>query len=54
VFIFLAYARAHHHALLLLEAAWREWYDTVLMPRLGPTRIIGLLFTIVVMFADAG
>jgi ACR3 family arsenite transporter len=32
----------------------REWYEGVLMPRLGPTAIIGLLFTIVVMFALKG
>ena len=32
----------------------REWYESVLMPRLGPTAIIGLLFTIVVMFALKG
>jgi ACR3 family arsenite transporter len=32
----------------------REWYEGVLMPRLGPTAIAGLLFTIVVMFALKG
>jgi ACR3 family arsenite transporter len=32
----------------------REWYEGVLMPKLGPTAIIGLLFTIVVMFALKG
>ncbi len=32
----------------------REWYDGVLMPRLGPTAVVGLLFTIVVMFALKG
>jgi len=32
----------------------RDWYENVLMPRLGPTAIIGLLFTIVVMFALKG
>ena len=32
----------------------RTWYEDVLMPRLGPTAIIGLLFTIVVMFALKG
>ena len=31
-----------------------EWYETQLMPRLGPTAMIGLLFTIVVMFAMQG
>ena len=32
----------------------REWYEGVLMHRLGHTAIIGLLFTIVVMFALKG
>jgi ACR3 family arsenite transporter len=31
-----------------------EWYDTVLMPKLGPTALVGLLFTIVVMFSMQG
>jgi ACR3 family arsenite transporter len=31
-----------------------EWYETKLMPRLGPTAIIGLLFTIVMMFSLKG
>jgi ACR3 family arsenite transporter len=31
-----------------------EWYDNVLMPRLGPTALVGLLFTIVVMFSMQG
>jgi ACR3 family arsenite transporter len=32
----------------------KEWYDNVLMPRLGPTALVGLLFTIVVMFSMQG
>jgi ACR3 family arsenite transporter len=32
----------------------REWYETVFMPRLGPTAMVGLLFTIVVMFSMQG
>ncbi|NIM92545.1 MAG: ACR3 family arsenite efflux transporter [Anaerolineales bacterium] len=31
-----------------------EWYDGQLAPRLGPTALVGLLFTIVVMFAMQG
>jgi arsenite transporter len=37
-----------------LRRRGEEWYETVLMPRLGPTALIGLLFTIVVMFAMQG
>ena len=31
-----------------------EWYENKFMPRLGPTAIIGLLFTIIVMFSMKG
>ena len=37
-----------------LNRKGREWYETRLMPRLGPTALIGLLFTIVVMFSMQG
>lgn len=32
----------------------RAWYEGKLMPKLGPTALIGLLFTIVVMFSIKG
>jgi ACR3 family arsenite transporter len=32
----------------------KEWYETEFMPKLGPTAMIGLLFTIVVMFSMQG
>jgi ACR3 family arsenite transporter len=32
----------------------KEWFENELMPRLGPTALIGLLFTIVVMFSMQG
>jgi ACR3 family arsenite transporter len=32
----------------------KEWYEEVLMEKLGPTALIGLLFTIVVMFSMQG
>jgi ACR3 family arsenite transporter len=31
-----------------------DWYDHVLMPRLGPTALLGLLYTIVLMFSMQG
>jgi ACR3 family arsenite transporter len=38
----------------LLHTKGREWFEERLMPRMGPTAMIGLLFTIVVMFAQQG
>jgi ACR3 family arsenite transporter len=32
----------------------REWYDGVLMPKLAPTALLALLFTIIVMFSLKG
>ncbi len=37
-----------------LRTRGKEWYEIKLMPRLGPTAMIGLLFTIVVMFSMQG
>jgi ACR3 family arsenite transporter len=39
---------------LLVRQKGSEWYETKFMPRLGPTAIIGLLFTIVMMFSLKG
>jgi len=38
----------------LIGRRGREWYETKFMPRLSPTALIGLLFTIVVMFSMQG
>ncbi len=38
----------------MIRRRGKEWYDGVLMPRLGPTAMVGLLFTIVVMFSMQG
>ncbi len=38
----------------LINRKGREWYDTDFAPRLGQTAIIGLLFTVVVMFSMQG
>ena len=40
--------------LILGRAKGDEWYDTKFIPRLGPTAIVGLLFTIVMMFSLKG
>ncbi len=37
-----------------IQRRGKEWYENELMPRLGPTALIGLLFTIVVMFSMQG
>jgi len=37
-----------------LKAKGKEWYENSLMPKLGPTSLLALLFTIVVMFSLKG
>ncbi|MCZ7398317.1 MAG: ACR3 family arsenite efflux transporter [Candidatus Methanoperedens sp.] len=39
---------------VLLKKKGKTWYDDVFMKKLGPTALIGLLFTIVVMFSLKG
>jgi ACR3 family arsenite transporter len=36
------------------RARGREWYETTLIPRIGPVALYGLLFTIVILFALQG
>ena len=36
------------------EAKDRDWYETRLLPRIGPVALYGLLFTIVILFALQG
>ncbi len=38
----------------LVSAKGHAWYDTVFMPKFGPTALLGLLYTIVLMFAMQG
>ncbi|MFN3430583.1 MAG: ACR3 family arsenite efflux transporter [Candidatus Sericytochromatia bacterium] len=37
-----------------VRAKGREWYDNQLMPKIGPLALLGLLYTIVLMFAMQG
>ncbi len=39
---------------ILVRQRGADWYDNVLMPKLGPTALIGLLYTIVLMFSMQG
>jgi ACR3 family arsenite transporter len=39
---------------VLVKKRGKDWYDSVFMKKLGPTALIGLLFTIVVMFSLKG
>jgi ACR3 family arsenite transporter len=37
-----------------VRAKGRDWYDSQLMPKIGPLALLGLLYTIVLMFAMQG
>lgn len=39
---------------ILVKCRGAEWYDTRFIPRIGPTALLGLLYTIVLMFAMQG
>jgi ACR3 family arsenite transporter len=39
---------------VLLKKKGKDWYDNLFMEKLGPTALIGLLFTIIVMFSLKG
>ena len=39
---------------ILTRQRGNDWYETKFMPRLGPTAIVGLLFTIIMMFSLKG
>lgn len=39
---------------LLIKQRGKEWYENVFIPRIAPTALIGLLYTIVLMFSMQG
>lgn len=39
---------------ILVKSRGADWYDNVFMPKLGPTALFGLLYTIVLMFSMQG
>ncbi len=39
---------------VLVKRRGKDWYDNIFMKKLGPTALIGLLFTIIVMFSLKG
>ena len=49
-----AAARRLPDAALLVARRGEAWYDGVFMPKFGPTALLGLLYTIVLMFAMQG
>lgn len=40
--------------LMLVRSRGEDWYETKFLPRIGPTALLGLLYTIVIMFAMQG
>ena len=54
IFLGIPLAAGYLTRLILTRRKGKEWYETKLVPRLSPTAIIGLLFTIVMMFSLKG
>jgi ACR3 family arsenite transporter len=54
IFLGIPFAAGFLTRLILGHLKGQEWYDTRFIPRLAPTALIGLLFTIVMMFSLKG
>jgi arsenite transporter len=54
IFLGLPLAAGAATRLILVPRKGAGWYDNSLMPRIGPTALVGLLYTIVLMFSMQG
>ncbi|KAL1923587.1 uncharacterized protein VTP21DRAFT_8567 [Calcarisporiella thermophila] len=54
IFLGIPLAAAVITRFVLLSIAGRRWYNTCFLPYFGPTALLGLLFTIVIMFGMQG
>jgi arsenite transporter len=54
IFLGIPFAAGFLTRVILGHLKGQEWYDTRFIPRLAPTALIGLLFTIVMMFSLKG
>ncbi|MCC6791600.1 MAG: ACR3 family arsenite efflux transporter, partial [Thermomicrobiales bacterium] len=54
IFLGIPLAAAVASRYLLVPAKGKAWYEGTFLPRIGPTALLGLLYTIVLMFAMQG
>ncbi|MBI4396423.1 MAG: ACR3 family arsenite efflux transporter [Elusimicrobia bacterium] len=54
IFLGIPVAAGYLTRTILVKKRGRHWYDHAFMPKLGPTALVGLLYTIVLMFSMQG